>query len=152
MNATNGLTRILVIDDEPELLDMLQERLQSWGYHVMTATSGEAGLRAAAAHQPALILLDVVMPQMKGREVCARLKADPHTRAIPVIFLTALEMPDHIKAGMELGAEDYLVKPFTADELKERITLCLLRHAGRLVSQSNGRQHDRDTTAADFGG
>ncbi|MBI3322847.1 MAG: response regulator, partial [Candidatus Omnitrophica bacterium] len=72
--------------------------------------------------------LDILMPKMKGREVCARLKADPATAGIPVIFLTALGLPDHIKAGLDLGAEDYIVKPFKAADLKERINVCLLRH------------------------
>ena len=78
---------------------------------------------------PDLILLDIMMPKMKGREVCARLKANPKTQHIPVIFLTALGLADHIKAGMDLGAEDYIVKPFEPAELKDRITVCLARHS-----------------------
>ena len=68
------------------------------------------------------------MPKMKGRDVCARLKANPKTQHIPVIFLTALGLADHIRGGMSLGAEDYIIKPFDAVELKERITICLARH------------------------
>ena len=68
------------------------------------------------------------MPKMKGRDVCSRLKADPTTAKIPVIFLTALGLADHVKAGMDLGADDYIVKPFEPAELKERIAICLARH------------------------
>ena len=121
--------RILVIDDTKDLLGVVSRRLESWGYEPLTAESGEEGLRLAEAHLPDLILLDIMMPKMKGRDVCARLKADPKTACIPVIFLTALGLADHVKAGMDLGAEDYIVKPFEPAELKERIAVCLARHS-----------------------
>jgi len=70
-----------------------------------------------------------MMPKMKGRDVCARLKANPETAPIPVVFLTALGLADHVKAGMDVGAEDYIVKPFQPSELKERIAVCLARHS-----------------------
>ncbi len=120
--------RILVIDDTKDILQVLSRRLDSWGYDVVTADSGEEGLRLAHEQRPDLILLDIMMPRMKGRDVCAQLKASEDTRAIPVIFLTALGLADHIKAGMDLGAEDYIVKPFEPAELKERIAVCLARH------------------------
>ncbi len=120
---------ILTVDDEPNILKMIERRLQREGYDVLTAQSGEEGLKLADEHLPDLILLDIMMPQMKGRDVCARLKANPKTAKIPVIFLTALGLADHVRAGMSLGAEDYLVKPFEAGELKERIAVCLARHA-----------------------
>ena len=119
---------ILLIDDEPSLLKTLGRRLQRGGFGVLTADSGEEGLRVAEAQVPDLILLDIMMPKMKGRDVCARLKANPTTQHIPVIFLTALGLADHIKAGMDLGAEDYIVKPYEWDELRERIMVCLARH------------------------
>ena len=120
--------RILMVDDTTDLLLVVSRRLESWGYEALTAESGEEGLRIAQEQRPDLILLDIMMPKMKGREVCARLKADPRTRHIPVIFLTALGLADHVKAGMDLGAEDYIVKPFEPAELKERIIVCLSRH------------------------
>ena len=119
---------ILLIDDEANLLKMVGRRLQREGYAVLTAGSGEEGLAVAERELPDLILLDIMMPKMKGRDVCARLKAAPATRHIPVIFLTALGLADHIRAGMVLGADDYIVKPFEAAELKERIAICLARH------------------------
>ena len=121
--------RILLVDDNQDLLQVISRRLQSWGYEALTAESGEEGLRLAQEQQPDLVLLDVMMPKMKGRDVCARLKANPKTQQIPVIFLTALGLADHVKAGMDVGAEDYIVKPFQPSELKERITVCLARHS-----------------------
>ena len=120
--------RILIVDDTKDILAVVSRRLQSWGYESLTAESGEEGLAIAEEHVPNLILLDIMMPKMKGRDVCARLKANPKTQHIPVIFLTALGLADHIKAGMDLGAEDYIVKPFEPAELKERIAIVLARH------------------------
>ena len=122
--------RILIVDDTKDILAVVSRRLQSWGYEALTAESGEEGLQIAEEHLPDLILLDIMMPKMKGRDVCARLKANPKTERIPVIFLTALGLADHIKAGMDLGAEDYIVKPFEPAELKERIAIVLARHDG----------------------
>src|SRR3989338_1237784 len=119
---------ILLIDDEADLRAMVTKRLGHFGYQVVTAESGEEGLRLAETSHPDLILLDIMMPKMRGRDVCARLKANPATRKIPVIFLTALGLADHIKGGMDLGAEDYIIKPFDADKLRERIQICLARH------------------------
>ena len=120
--------RILVVDDTKDILLLVSRRLQSWGYEAITAASGEEGLHLAEEQAPDLILLDIMMPKMKGRDVCARLKANPKTQKIPVIFLTALGLADHVKAGMDLGADDYIVKPFEPAELKARIAVCLARH------------------------
>lgn len=121
--------RILIVDDTRDVLKLLSLRLRTWGCRPFTAESGEEGLRIAEAKRPDLILLDIMMPQMKGREVCARLKANPKTAHIPVIFLTALGLPDNVKAGMDIGAEDYLVKPYEPEKLKEHLTVCLARHS-----------------------
>ena len=120
--------KILVVDDTKDILLVVARRLESWGYEPLTAESGEEGLRVAEEHIPDLVLLDIMMPKMKGRDVCARLKANPKTQHIPVIFLTALGLADHIKAGLDLGADDYIVKPFEPAQLKERIAICLARH------------------------
>ena len=120
--------RILVVDDTKDILLVVARRIQSWGYDVITAESGEEGLKIIDANPPDLILLDIMMPKMKGRDVCARLKADPKTAHIPVIFLTALGLADHVKSGMDVGAEDYIVKPFESTVLKERVAVCLARH------------------------
>ena len=119
---------ILIVDDTKDILMVVSRRLESWGYETVTAESGEEGLRLASERVPDLILLDIMMPKMKGRDVCTKLKADPKTQHIPIIFLTALGLPDHVKAGLDLGAEDYIVKPFEPAELKSRIEVCLSRY------------------------
>ena len=118
---------ILLIDDDASFRRVLGRRLEQQGFRVVDAEDGEEGLRIAEELLPDLILLDIMMPKMKGREVCALLKAKPNTRRIPVIFLSALGLADHISAGMRLGADDYIVKPFHAAQLKERISVCLAR-------------------------
>lgn len=128
MSAIPSRERVLIVEDNPDFSELVAGRLRGWGYEVSTAADGEEGLQAAEAQLPDLILLDILMPKMKGREVCARLKANPSTASIPVMFLTALGLPDHIEAGMSLGAEDYLVKPFRAETLRNRIKICLARH------------------------
>ena len=129
--------KILLVDDTKDIVFVVSRRLKSWGYEALTADSGEEALRVAQEHIPDLILLDIMMPKMKGRDVCARLKADPRTAQIPVIFLTALSLPDHIKAGLDVGAVDYIVKPFEPEELRERITITLARY-GRPSDGSSG--------------
>ena len=127
MGSETTRPRILLVDDTEDILLVIAKRLESWGYEAMTANSGEDGLRIAQEQRPDLVLLDIMMPKMKGRDVCARLKADPKTAKIPVIFLTALGLADHVKAGMDLGAADYIVKPFEPAELKERVAVVLAR-------------------------
>ena len=122
---------VLIIDDTPDIVKVLGQLLQHWGYRVLTAHSGEEGLAVAEAHHPDLILLDILMPRMKGRDVCARLKALPELRETPVIFLTALGLLDHVKQGLALGADDYIVKPFKSAELKMRMERCLAQATGR---------------------
>ena len=129
MSSEAAGKRILMVDDSKDILQVVSQRLKSWGYDVVAANNGEEGLRLAGELMPDLILLDIMMPKMKGRDVCARLKADPKTKAIPVIFLTALGLADHVKAGLDLGAEDYIVKPFEPEELRDRIRVCLLRRS-----------------------
>ncbi len=131
------LKTILIVDDTKDILLVVSRRLENWGYKVLTTDSGEEGLRLAEAHRPDLILLDIMMPKMKGRDVCARLKANPATREIPVIFLTALGLTDHVKAGLDLGAEDYIIKPFEPAELKERLTVCFERVRRRNASKES---------------
>ena len=139
MSAGSPMKRILIIDDTKDILMVVSRRLQSWGYEALTASSGEEGLRLAEERVPDLILLDIMMPKMKGREVCARLKANPKTQHVPVIFLTALGLADHVKAGMDLGAADYLVKPFAPEELRKRVTVVLARHAGTTPAPTSNK-------------
>lgn len=113
--------RILIIDDEPELIKTLQIRLEAEGYQVLTAYDGIAGLKKAEEEDPDLLILDVVMPGMDGYAVCERMKASPRTRNIPVIMLTAQSMGDDIEKGFEKKADWYMVKPYDNKKLLQII-------------------------------
>lgn len=108
---------ILVIDDDETLIRTVRPILMTNGYSVLTSNTGEEGLRVAAAQQPDLILLDVIMPGLKGREVCLKLKKDQRTKQIPVIFLTAKDSQDDIDAELEAGAQAHLTKPVHRESL-----------------------------------
>ncbi|HMZ80565.1 MAG TPA: hybrid sensor histidine kinase/response regulator, partial [Acidobacteriota bacterium] len=114
-------TDILVVDDNPTNLDLLSGLLQDHQFHVRAATSGRLALTVARTFKPALILLDINMPQMNGFEVCTQLKADPATCDIPVIFISALdETMDKVRA-FEVGGVDYVTKPFQIEEVLARV-------------------------------
>ncbi len=108
---------ILVVDDDEILIKTVRPILMSHGYSVLTANKGEEGLRIAQEQGPDLILLDVILPGIKGREVCRRLKEDERTRHIPVIFLTAKDSQDDITAEIDAGGEAHLTKPVNAESL-----------------------------------
>jgi DNA-binding NarL/FixJ family response regulator len=113
------MTTILLIEDHAPLRENLREMLSLAGYQVLTADHGREALRVAAQQLPALILCDIMMPGMDGHEVLSRLRADEALKAVPFIFLTAKGTPPDIRAGMNLGADDYLPKPVSrADLLK----------------------------------
>jgi len=112
---------VLIVDDIPSNLNFLSEVLYLEGIGVMLATSGADALEIACYKHPDLILLDIAMPVMDGYEVCAKLKEDPATRDIPVIYLTARTEPEDILKGFESGAVDYILKPFNATELIARV-------------------------------
>lgn len=111
---------ILVVDDTVANLKLLTDILSGAGYHVRPASNGELALRSARAKPPALMLLDILMPEMDGFEVCRRLKQNERTRDIPVIFLSGLTETTDKSKGFALGAVDYITKPFHADEVLAR--------------------------------
>src|ERR687883_866497 len=111
---------ILVVDDTPRNIRLLEAMLAPRGYTVMGATSGREALLAIAAQPPDLVLLDVVMPGMDGVEVCRRLRADPATRLLPVVMVTAGAAQDKVRA-IEAGADDFLPKPIDRAELLARV-------------------------------
>ncbi len=116
---------VLVIDDDEGLVKTVKKILLSHGYSVLSALTGEKGLQVARRQRPDLIILDVILPGMKGREVCARLKDDPECRAIPVIFLTAKDSPDDVRAEIAAGALAHLTKPVNAKALLTEVRRAL---------------------------
>jgi two-component system alkaline phosphatase synthesis response regulator PhoP len=113
--------KILVVDDEIYILHILDFSLGAEGYEVITAVDGEEALQKARTERPDLIVLDIMMPKVDGFEACRRLKADPETSPIPVILLTAKGREVDRQMGMEVGADDYIVKPFCPTRLIEKI-------------------------------
>jgi len=114
------LNSVLLVDDEPVNIKILSDVLKD-EYDVMFAMGGEEGIRLALELRPDLILLDVMMPDMDGYEVCAKLLGDPRTATIPVIFVTALGSTAHEVRGLETGALDYITKPINGDIVKARV-------------------------------
>src|SRR3989338_4223060 len=108
---------ILTIDDDLNQRTLIQKTLEKRGLSVLIAEKGEKGLEMAMTHKPNLILVDVVMPGLNGKEVCKRLKSDSRTRDIPILFLTAQDAPNDIVEHYELGAEIHLTKPINPKEL-----------------------------------
>jgi len=119
--------RILVADDEPDVLQLVSMNLKNAGYNVLKAEDGVSALNQARETLPALIVLDLMLPEMSGLEVCKVLKKEPATSQIPIIMLTAkAEEVDRI-VGLELGADDYMTKPFSPRELVLRVKSILRR-------------------------
>lgn len=127
---------ILIVDDSPEILSALRQMLRD-DYRLVFATSGESALHAVAKHNPCLILLDVQMPDMDGYGVCRKLKASPQTQHIPVIFITALSDVGNEALGFEVGAVDYISKPFSAPIVKARVQNQLSMVRGALLERSH---------------
>jgi diguanylate cyclase (GGDEF)-like protein len=120
---------ILVADDEPINRSLIQRRLERAGYRVMTAENGSEAVEKTLAAMPDLVILDVMMPVMDGLEACRRLKDDETTRDIPVIFLSARDETEVKVSGLSLGANDYISKPFKAEELLARVDVAMrLKH------------------------
>lgn len=141
--GTAGPTRILVVDDITKNLQIVGTMLRNAGYEVMPTTSGAQALERVRIQLPDLILLDLMMPGMDGLEVCRRLKADPATRQIPVIFLTASNEMEHLVNGFEVGAVDYVTKPFNPPELLARVhTHVELRQARERLREMNDEKNE----------
>src|SRR5665213_48440 len=118
---------ILVIDDEKDLIEMLQYNLEREGYDVIAAHDGQSGLEVATKHRPDLVVLDLMMPGIDGLQVCQRLRADQKVGRIPVIMLTAKATEADRIVGLELGADDYITKPFSPREVVARVKAVLRR-------------------------
>ncbi len=123
--------KILIVDDDIDSLKLIGMMLQRQGYEIVAANNGQQALGRAHADQPDLIILDVMMPDMDGYEVCRRLRHDPSTQTIPIIMFTAKTLVDDKVAGFEAGADDYLTKPTHPAELASRVKAVLVRSAAQ---------------------
>src|SRR5438445_6904457 len=121
------MARILVVDDEPDAVELVEFNLKSAGYEVVTASDGSEALKKAKACSPDLIVLDLMLPEVDGLEVCKILRRDPATSGIPILMLTARAAEMDRVIGLELGADDYVTKPFSPRELLLRIKKLLAR-------------------------
>lgn len=129
------MARILVIEDEADIQHVLEYNLRENGHKVTVAGRGDEGLKAAREKKPDLILLDLMLPDTQGTEICRALKADPQTRGIQIIMLTAKGEEIDRVVGFELGADDYVVKPFSVRELLLRVQAHLRRSQGGQETQ-----------------
>lgn len=129
--------RILVVDDEPDAVELIEFNLEAAGYAVSTAGDGAEALRKARQMPPDLILLDLMLPEVDGLEVCKILRRDPATAKVPIIMLTAKAAEIDRILGLELGANDYVTKPFSPRELTLRVRNLLSQHepAGEKLDQ-----------------
>jgi two-component system, OmpR family, response regulator RegX3 len=128
------MPRILVVEDEPSLVEALEFGLSAEGFDVVVADDGARGLEAFARERPDLVLLDVMLPGLSGTEVCRRIRA---TSAVPIVMLTARDAEIDKVVGLELGADDYVTKPFSMRELVARIRAVLRRGADRDASDTD---------------
>jgi len=129
LSPVRAMPKILVVDDEPDALEVLGFNLKNAGYEVTTADDGDAALKKARQQLPDLILLDLMLPEVDGLEVCKLLRRDPATSAIPIIMVTAKAAEIDRVVGLELGADDYVTKPFSPRELILRIRNLLKRRS-----------------------
>ena len=113
---------VLIVDDSGLIRLVVSDELHKKGYDTVTASDGTKALRVAASKNPDLILLDVMLPGMDGFETCRRLKQDPATKNIPIVFMTARDKKEDASKGMQAGASAYLVKPFEGDELYRTVS------------------------------
>jgi DNA-binding response OmpR family regulator len=121
------MTSVLVVDDDPDVCDLVTYKLEQSGFEVRRASDGDAALREVAKRIPDLVLLDIMMPGISGLEVLERLRSDEATAVIPVVMLTAKAQENDVERGFQLGADDYVVKPFSPRELVRRVTAVLSR-------------------------
>ncbi|HZP11255.1 MAG TPA: response regulator transcription factor [Nevskiaceae bacterium] len=137
------MQKILVVDDDAHIREVVTFALQKAGYAVVAADNGEQALHRFAAERPALVVLDILMPELDGTEVCRRLRADPANRSVPIIFLSSKDDEVDRIVGLELGGDDYVGKPFSPRELVARARACLRRAAIPATTKSARLTHGR---------
>jgi DNA-binding response OmpR family regulator len=123
------MAKILIAEDERDIRDLITFTLHFAGYEVVSAGDGEEAVALALQEMPDLVLLDVRMPRMTGYEACKAIKADENTKGIPVVFLSAKGQEAEIQAGMQAGAIEYLLKPFSPDQLTARVQAVLAKYS-----------------------
>lgn len=126
---------ILLIEDEEDVSDLIRYHLKKSKYRVLSAADGLEGLRIASEERPDAVILDVMLPRLNGFEVAKRMKGDPSTASIPLLILSAKGEPEHRIKGLELGADDYLPKPFSPKELLLRIKALLRRRQASVAEE-----------------
>jgi len=138
---------ILIVEDDPDIAESLKYNLERDGFAAITAATGEAGLTAALNERetPSLIILDLMLPGMTGTELCRRLRREPATRRTPIIMLTAKASESDRVAGLDLGADDYITKPFSVRELLARVRAVLRR-----LDEKTSKTYEDDLLAIDF--
>jgi len=122
-------TRILIVDDEPSIVISLEYLMKRAGWTTAVAVDGEAALKAIEAEPPDLVILDVMLPRLSGFEVCRRLRADPRWKGLKVLMLTAKGRETEVARGLELGADAYVTKPFSTQELVAQVRALLGQQA-----------------------
>lgn len=130
-----GKAKILIVEDDEDIHELIKYNLSKEGYKVISAVSGEAGADMVKAEKPDLVVLDLMLPGIDGLEVCRLIKSDPVISDIPIIMVTAKGEEADIVTGLELGADDYITKPFSPKVLIARIRACLRRKAQKPVDQ-----------------
>ncbi len=137
MSSTSA-KKILIVEDEKDILQLVKLYLDKEGYRTVTAATGSEGLRQARAEKPDLVVLDLMLPEIDGLEVCKRLRSAPETAMLPIIMLTAKAEESDTVVGLELGADDYVTKPFSPKTLVARVK-ALFRRVDRSPDESRAR-------------
>lgn len=122
------MAKILIAEDEPDIRELVTFMLRFAGYEVVSAVNGEDAVQTASRELPDLVLMDVRMPRLTGYDACRQMKANPDLRSVPVVFLSAKGQESEIQTGLDAGAEEYLLKPFSPAELTSRVKGILARH------------------------
>lgn len=130
------MLRVAVIDDNPDICIIIRTFFHSRGVEVLEAYTGMRGLSLVRKERPDVVLLDIMMPDIDGYEVYRRIKLDPETKEIPVVFMSALSRVDHIEKGLRMGADGYVVKPFSPVALLEKILAIVPRQEAPAVAVS----------------
>lgn len=130
--------KVLIIEDEEHISELVKYNLESAGYHVMAAYDGEEGLKLVSDFKPDLVILDLMLPKMDGISVCNKLRNQKETEDVSIIMLTAKSSETDKIIGLEIGADDYITKPFSVRELQARIKTVLRRTKGAQVTQESG--------------